>query len=60
MFVLEINPEHPLLQKAAAETDPTRFKKWSDFILSQAMLADQGALKDPNAFVKLLNELMLH
>lgn len=59
-FVLEINPEHPLLQKAAAETDPTRFKKWSDFILSQAMLADQGALKDPNAFVKLLNELMLH
>ncbi len=59
-FVLEINPEHPLIQKAAAETDPTRFKKWSDFILSQAMLADQGALKDPNAFVKLLNELMLH
>ena len=59
-FVLEINPDHPLLKKAAAETDPARFSKWSDFILSQAMLADQGALKDPNAFVKLLNELMLH
>jgi len=59
-FVLEINPDHPLLKKAAAETDPARFAKWSDFILSQAMLADQGALKDPNAFVKLLNELMLH
>ena len=59
-FVLEINPDHPLLRKAAAETDPARFSKWSDFILSQAMLADQGALKDPNAFVKLLNELMLH
>ncbi|MBP3439138.1 MAG: molecular chaperone HtpG, partial [Sutterella sp.] len=58
-FVLEINPQHPLLVKAAAETDDARFAKWSDFILEQAMLADQGALKDPGAFVKLMNELLL-
>ena len=58
-YALEINPEHPLLVKAAAETDDVRFAKWSDFILEQAMLADQGALKDPGAFVKLMNELLL-
>ena len=58
-YALEINPEHPLLVKAAAETDDARFAKWSDFILDQAMLADQGALKDPGAFVKLMNELLL-
>ncbi len=59
-FVLEINPSHPLLVKAAAETDDARFGKWSEFIFDQALLADQGALKDPNAFVKIMNELLLH
>lgn len=58
-FVLEINPQHPLIMKAANETDSKRFSQWCEFILSQAMLAEQGSLKDPNAFVKLLNELML-
>lgn len=56
---LEINPSHPLLVKAAAEQDDTRFGKWCDLMLGQAALADQGSVKDPVAFVKLMNELLL-
>ena len=59
-YVLEINPKHPLIVKASQETDETRFGQWSELIFSQALLAEQGSLKDPNAFVKLLNTLMLH
>ena len=57
-YTLEINPSHPLIQKAAAETDETRFGKWAELIFAQAVLADQGSLKDPSAFVKCLNELL--
>lgn len=58
-FTLEINPEHPLIRQAAAETDEGRFGKWADFIYGQALLADQGSLKDPSSFVKIMNELIL-
>ncbi len=56
---LEINPSHPLLVKAAAEKDDARFGQWCDLMLGQASLADQGSVKDPAAFVKLMNELLL-
>ncbi len=58
-FTLEINPSHPLIVKALAEKDNARFKEWAHVILEQAMLADQGALKDPAGFVKRLNALLL-
>ncbi|MCI6530551.1 MAG: molecular chaperone HtpG, partial [Mesosutterella sp.] len=58
-FTLEINPEHPLIRQAADETDEARFGKWADFIYGQALLADQGSLKDPSSFVKIMNELIL-
>ena len=58
-YALEINPEHPLIGRAAAETDDAKFGEWANFILSEALLADQGTLKDPSAFVKSLNALLL-
>lgn len=58
-YTLEINPEHPLVKKAYAEIDETQFKKWAEVIFEQALLADQGGLKDPSAFVKNLNALLL-
>ena len=58
-FILEINPQHALVQKAAQTTDEAAFAKWAEFILEEAMLSEQGALKDPNAFVRRLNELLL-
>jgi molecular chaperone HtpG len=58
-FTLEINPDHPLIKKAYAEQDETRFAKWAEVIYEQAMLSDQGGLKDPATFVKNLNSLLL-
>ena len=58
-FTLELNPEHALVKKAYAEMDETRFKKWAEIIFEQALLADQGGLKDPSSFVKNLNELLM-
>ena len=57
-YILEINPEHKLVKKAAAAADDAGFAKWAEFIYDQALLSEQGALKDPNAFLKLMNELM--
>lgn len=58
-FTLEVNPNHPLLARAEAETDPAKFNAWAELILDQAMLADQGTVKDPAAFVRRMNELLL-
>lgn len=58
-FTLEINPKHPLITKALAETDEKRFADWAAVILEEAHLADQGTLKDPAGFVKRLNALLL-
>lgn len=58
-FTLEINPDHKLVKKAYAEMDESLFSKWAELIYNQALLADQGALKDPSAFVKAMNELLL-
>ena len=44
---------------AYAEADESRFSQWADLIYEQALLADQGALKDPSTFVKAMNTLLL-
>ena len=58
-YILELNPKHALIAKAASQSDEERFKLWADFIYQQALLADQGTLKDPAAFVKTLDTLLL-
>jgi len=58
-YTLELNPEHKLVQKAYAEMEENRFNQWADLIFEQALLADQGALKDPSSFVKSMNALLL-
>ena len=47
------------LKKAEAEKDQAGFEKWCELMLDQAALADQGTVKDPARFVKLMNELLL-
>lgn len=59
-FVLEINPEHPLIVKAYGEVDESIFAKWADVVYEQALLSDQGGLKDPSGFIKTLNALLLN
>ena len=55
--ILEINPEHPLVQRLKYET--AKFDDWCHILFDQAMLAEGGNLNDPSAYVKRLNELLL-
>ncbi len=57
--VMEINPEHPIVERLRAETDDQRFSDWTLILFDQALLAEGGQLDDPAGFVKRLNELML-
>ena len=56
--ILEINPQHPLIQKADAEADEDRFADYSLLMFEQSWLAEGGLLDDPSAFVKRMNELL--
>jgi molecular chaperone HtpG len=55
--ILEINPEHPLVQRLKYED--ARFDDWSSILFDQAALAEGGTLTDPAGFVKKLNEMLL-
>jgi len=57
---LEINPEHPIIEKLKDETDDARFDDWSEILFDQAMLSEGGQLKDPVSYVSRLNDMMLH
>jgi molecular chaperone HtpG len=57
--ILEINPQHPILQRLKDETDERRFSDWSHILFDQALLAEGGQLDDPASFVKRLNDVML-
>ncbi len=55
--VLELNPEHPLIQRLKIETDS--FDAWVNVLFDQALLAEGGQLTDPAGFVRRLNMLLL-
>ncbi|GGC09566.1 chaperone protein HtpG [Oxalicibacterium flavum] len=55
--ILEINPDHPLVQRLKYEE--ARFDDWSNILFDQALLAEGGTLADPAGFVKRLNEMLL-
>jgi molecular chaperone HtpG len=57
--ILEINPQHPIVQRLKDESDERRFSDWSHILFDQAILAEGGQLEDPASFVKRLNEVML-
>lgn len=57
--ILEINPDHPLVERLKQESDETLFSDWSHVLFDQATLAEGGQLEDPAGFVKRLNALTL-
>lgn len=57
--ILEINVEHPLLDKMDNEADEDRFKDLAHLVFDQALLAEGGQLDDPAGFVHNMNRLML-
>ncbi len=57
--ILEINVDHPLLEKMDNEADEDRFKGLAHLVFDQALLAEGGQLDDPAGFVHNMNRLML-
>jgi molecular chaperone HtpG len=57
--ILEINVEHPLLERMDNEADEDRFKNLAALVFDQALLAEGGQLEDPAGFVHNMNRLML-
>lgn len=57
--ILEINPEHALIQRLNLTVNDARIKDWGQLLLEQATLAEGGQLDDPAGFVKRMNELLL-
>ena len=57
--VLEVNVDHPLLVRLAAESDAKRFAALSEIVLDHALLAEGSQLDNPAGYVQRVNNLLL-
>ncbi|MDY7560075.1 molecular chaperone HtpG [Pseudomonas sp. 10B1] len=57
--IFEFNPAHPLIAKLDAEQSEERFDDLSHILFDQAALAAGDSLKDPAAYVRRLNKLLV-
>lgn len=57
--VLEINPEHELFKCIQSLNDDEKVKKYGTLLYEEAMMLEGFEVKDKNAFVTTLNELMI-
>ncbi len=58
--ILEINPDHALLQRLqAVPDDDARTADYAELLFEQAMLAEGGSLDDPTAFIARMNRLLV-
>ncbi len=56
--ILEINPQHRLVERLKDESDDGKFADWAHLLFDQALLAEGGQLEDPASFVRRLNGLL--
>jgi molecular chaperone HtpG len=56
---LEINPQHPLLQRFEAEPAGERRDQLAAILFEQAQLAEGAPLEDPAGFIRRINALLL-
>ena len=56
--ILEINPEHALLQRLDQESDEDRFASLTQVLFDQARLAAGDDLEDAAAYVRRVNQLL--
>ncbi|WP_285435493.1 molecular chaperone HtpG [Pseudomonas sp. fls2-241-R2A-110] len=57
--IFEFNPGHPLIEKLDNEQSDERFGDLSHILFDQAALAAGDSLKDPAAYVRRLNKLLV-
>jgi molecular chaperone HtpG len=56
--VLEINPQHPLVERLNARLDDPQLGDWAHVLYSQAVLTLGARIDDPAGFVTALNDLL--
>jgi molecular chaperone HtpG len=57
--ILEINVDHPLVERLAVERSDERFNELSNILLDHALLAEGAQLDNPAAYVTRMNRLLL-
>ena len=57
--ILEVNVDHPLLIRVAAETGDERFEELAKIVLDHALLAEGAQLDNPADYVRRVNQLIL-
>jgi molecular chaperone HtpG len=57
--VLEINPQHPLVQRLNRDLADPHLAEWAQLLYSQAVLTLGARLEDPAVFVAKLNDLLV-
>lgn len=57
-YILELNPQHPLVEKMADEPDEITFGRWVEVLFGQALLAERGSMDDPSQFLSSMNLLL--
>ena len=57
--ILEINPEHPVIQRMKLEPEEGVFADWANILFDQSLLSEGGQLEDPAGFVRRLNQMFL-
>ncbi|RUS69153.1 hypothetical protein EGW08_023081, partial [Elysia chlorotica] len=54
--VLELNAEHPMVERLKTESDMEVFNDISELLLLEAMFVEGAKIEDPMSFVKLVNK----
>ena len=57
--ILELNPDHPLVEKLGSEGEGQRFDDLSLVLFEQALLSEGAVLEDPADFVRRVNQLLV-
>jgi molecular chaperone HtpG len=57
--VLELNPQHPLIQRLNRSQDGKHIGEWAQVLFNQAVLTLGARIEDPTTFVQRLNSLLI-
>jgi molecular chaperone HtpG len=57
--VLEINPQHPLIQRLSREPADPQLAEWAHVLYNEAVLTLGARLQEPGDFVNRLNDLLV-
>ncbi|CUR53287.1 molecular chaperone HtpG [Buchnera aphidicola] len=59
-YILEINMQHPLIQKIINIKSEKNILIWIEMLFEQAILVEKGNLENPNNFIQKINQLLLN